>query len=65
MPLDWERACFPGAGRPRDIRAGLRTTSFRTRTVMAFIVDADRVAGIGIFHGGQDYEAALEAGDMD
>ena len=57
---------FPGRGTARDdIRPGLRITSFRKRSVIAFTVDADRVAILGIFHGGQDYEAALEAGDMD
>ena len=57
---------FPGRGTARDdIRAGLRITSFRKRTLIAFTVDAGRVSVIGIFHGGQDYEATLEAGGMD
>lgn len=53
---------FPERGIPRDdIRPGLRITNYRKRTVIAFAVDTDaeRVAILGIFHGGQDYEAAL------
>ena len=58
---------FPARGTARDdIRPGLRITSFRKRPVIAFTVDdADRVAILGIFHGGKDYEAALESGGMD
>ncbi len=43
-----------------DIRPGLRITHYRKRTVIAFEVNADQVAIIGVFHGGQDYEAALQ-----
>ncbi|MCF3948533.1 MULTISPECIES: type II toxin-antitoxin system RelE/ParE family toxin [Acidiphilium] len=43
-----------------DIRPGLRIMNYRKRTVIAFSIEADRVAIIGVFHGGQDYEAALE-----
>lgn len=51
---------FPARGAARDdIRPGLRITSYRRRTVIAFAVEPDRVAIIGVFHGGQDYEAAL------
>jgi plasmid stabilization system protein ParE len=44
-----------------DIRPGLRITNYRKRTVIAFAVDTDaeRVEILGIFHGGQDYEAGL------
>ena len=57
---------FPERGTARDdIRPGLRITSYRKRTVIAFTVDADRVAITGVFHSGQDYEAVLEPEDMD
>ena len=53
-------AVFPHRGLARDdIRPGLRTTSYRKRTVVAFAVLDDVVAVIGIFHGGRDYEAIL------
>ncbi len=45
-----------------DIRSGLRITNYRKRTVIAFAVDteAQQVSILGIFHGGQDYEATLQ-----
>lgn len=55
---------FPHRGLARDdIRPGLRTTSYKKRTVVAFAVLDDVVAIIGIFHGGRDYEASLRATD--
>lgn len=55
---------FPHRGLARDdIRPGLRTTSYRKRTVVAFAVLDDVVAIIGIFHGGRDYEAILRETD--
>ena len=42
-----------------DIRPGLRITSYRRGTVIAFAVDADQVSIIGVFYGGRDYETAL------
>ena len=42
-----------------DIRPGLRITGYRKRVAIAFHVDEERVNIIGIFYGGQDYEAAL------
>ena len=55
---------FPHRGLARDdIRPGLRTTSYRKRTVVAFAVLDDVVAIIGIFHGGRDYEALLRDAD--
>ncbi len=52
---------FPLRGATRDdIRPGLRITSYRKRVVIAFDVDEDQVNIIGIFHGGQDYETALQ-----
>jgi plasmid stabilization system protein ParE len=55
---------FPLAGRARDdLRPGMRTTTFRKRTLIAYEVDessAELVVNIlGVFHGGQDWEAAL------
>jgi toxin ParE1/3/4 len=52
---------LPHRGTPRDdIRPGLRTRPFRRRTVIAYTVETDRVSIIGVFHGGEDYESALE-----
>jgi toxin ParE1/3/4 len=48
-----------------DIRPGLRVTSYRRRVVIAFHPDAERVAIIAVFYGGQDYEASLLEGDGD
>jgi plasmid stabilization system protein ParE len=51
---------FPLRGvRRENVRPGLRIVSYRKRVAIAFDVDADRVNIIGIFYGGQDYEAAL------
>jgi toxin ParE1/3/4 len=51
---------FPRAGRARDdIRPGLRTTAYKKRTVMVYVVLDDVVAVVGIFHGGRNYEAIL------
>ena len=42
---------FPLAGRARDdVRPGMRTVTFKRRTLIAVL---------GVFHGGQDWEAAL------
>ncbi|TCK84238.1 type II toxin-antitoxin system RelE/ParE family toxin [Paraburkholderia sp. BL9I2N2] len=52
---------FPHRGNRRDdIREGLRVTNYRKRVVIAFDVDAEQVSVIGIFYGGQDYEAVLQ-----
>ncbi len=51
---------FPARGNRRDdIRPGLRVIGYRKRVAIAFVVDEDRVNIIGVFYGGQDYEAAL------
>lgn len=51
---------FPYRGNRRDdIRPGLRTTNYRKRTVIAFTVADATISIIGIFHGGQNYEAQL------
>lgn len=42
-----------------DLRPGLRTLGFRRRVTILFEVAADTVNIIGVYYGGQDYEAAL------
>jgi plasmid stabilization system protein ParE len=55
---------FPHRGLARDdIRAGLRSTSYKRRTVVGLRGLDDVVAIIGIFHGGRDYEAILGASE--
>lgn len=57
---------FPHRGTLRhDIRPGLRITHYRKRAVIAFDVDSEQVSIIGVFYGGQNYEAILQdvAGD--
>ena len=51
---------FPNRGTQRDdLRHGLRIVGFRRRGVIAIAVKTNRVFIIGVFYGGQDYEAAL------
>ena len=55
---------FPRAGRARDdVRPGMRTTSFRQRTLIVYEVDESSsglvVNILGVFHGGQNWQAAL------
>ena len=55
---------FPLSGRARDdVRPGMRTTTFKKRTLVAYEVDetaAELVVNIvGVFHGGRDWETAL------
>lgn len=55
---------FPLAGRARDdVRPGMRTSTFKKRTLVAYEVgessDELLVSILGVFHGGQDWEAAL------
>lgn len=51
---------FPHRGTRRDdLRSGLRTLGFRRRVTILFEVADDTVNIIGVFYGGQDYEAAL------
>jgi toxin ParE1/3/4 len=57
-------ATFPFAGRARDdVRPGMRTSTFKKRTVMAYVVDEESdervITVLGVFHGGQDWERAL------
>ena len=42
-----------------DIRPGLRVTNYRKRVTIAFEVDDNCVNILGVFYGGQDYEATL------
>jgi toxin ParE1/3/4 len=55
---------LPLAGKAGDdVRPGMRTTTFRKRTLVAYEVDESFdelvVSILGVFHGGQDWEAAL------
>lgn len=55
---------FPLAGRDRgDIRPGMRTSTFKERTLVAYAVDYSGdevvVSVLGVFSGGQDWESAL------
>lgn len=53
---------FPHRGVCRDdIRQGLRVTSYKGRTVIAYDVSAERVSIIGVFYGGQDYENLFQS----
>ena len=55
-------AMFPMRGRGRDdLLAGLRTTNYRRRVVIAFLVNIEAriVSIVGIYYGGRDYEAIL------
>lgn len=57
-------ALFPHRGVARDdIRPGLRVTHHKGRTIIAYAVDDERhrVTILGVFHGGQDYEATLQS----
>jgi len=51
---------FPHRGAQRDdLRPGLRTVGFRRRVTIAFVAEQATVVIIGVFYGGQDYEAVL------
>lgn len=43
-----------------DVRAGLRITHFKKRTIIAYDVEGTQVSILGIFYGGQDYETLLQ-----
>ncbi len=61
-----EMHTVPNRGTKRDdVRKGLRITNYKRRVVIAFSVDdnALRVTIIGIYYGGQNFEAALESDD--
>ncbi|MCW2481081.1 type II toxin-antitoxin system RelE/ParE family toxin [Candidatus Symbiopectobacterium sp. NZEC135] len=55
---------FPHRGNQRDdILSGLRITNYRSKTVVAFMVEETKqiVTILGIWHGGQDYESHLHS----
>jgi toxin ParE1/3/4 len=55
---------FPERGTRRDeIMPGLRTLGFERRVTIAFTIEGNSVIILGVFYGGQDYEAALRKGD--
>jgi plasmid stabilization system protein ParE len=57
---------FPHRGTLRDdVRPGLRVTHYKKRAVIAFDVTADLVSIIGVFYGGQNFEAALHENEED
>ncbi len=60
---------FPLAGRARDdVRPGMRTTTFRKTTLVAYALDTSNelvVNILGVFHGGQDWEAVLNDDQRD
>ncbi len=56
---------FPERGTKRDdLLKGVRITHYKKRCVIAFKVLQDTVVILGIFYGGQDYEARL-SGEFD
>lgn len=58
---------FPERGTLRDdLLPGLRTVGFRRRVTIAFRVDAASltVAILGVFYGGQDFEAEIASADQ-
>lgn len=61
---------FPLAGRARDdLRAGMRVTTYKKRTTVAYEVDetsGELVVNIlGVFHGGQNWETAFGEEQVD
>jgi toxin ParE1/3/4 len=56
---------FPERSALRNsIRPGLRVTNYKKRVVIAYTIDEEMVSIIGVFYGGQDYEASLQS-DLD
>jgi len=57
---------FPLRGSPRDdIRMGIRTISYKKRTLIAYTVEERQVLILGIYYGGQDYESLIREFDRD
>ena len=55
---------FPHRGTRRDdILPGLRTVGYRRRATIAFEVTEDAVNILGVYYGGQNYEADLRDSD--
>jgi toxin ParE1/3/4 len=56
---------FPRRGTRRDdLRPGLRTVGFKRRVTIVFGVDGDTVTIVGVFYGGQNFEARFR-GDIE
>jgi toxin ParE1/3/4 len=54
-------ATFPYRGRSReDLRPGLRTSVFSRRVMITYDIAEDRLTILGVFYGGQDFEARFE-----
>lgn len=59
---------FPERGTQRDdLLPGLRTIGYRRRVTVAYRVDtlSKMVVILGVFYGGQDFEAEMAQGDLD
>lgn len=57
-------AAFPERGTRRDaIRPGLRTTGYRRRVTIAFVVTDTEVVILRVLYGGRDVEGLLREGD--
>jgi toxin ParE1/3/4 len=57
-------AIFSERGTRRDdLRPGVRVIGYRRRAAIAFTVEPDAVVILGIYYGGQDYEAAFAEPD--
>ncbi|VXC91469.1 Plasmid stabilization system protein (fragment) [Burkholderia sp. 8Y] len=55
---------FPARGVARDdLLPGLQVTHFRKRAIIAYMLEPEGVSIVGVFYGGQDYEAALASDD--
>ena len=55
---------FPQRGTSReDLRPGLRTIGFRRTATIAFSIAEEIVTIVGVFYGGQDFEAVLKDAD--
>lgn len=46
-----------------DIRPGIRIVGFKRRVSIAFTIEDQRVIFLGIFYGGQNFEAILRGDD--
>lgn len=54
-------SAFPERSALHDnIRPGLRVTNYKKRVVIAYTFEDGLVSIIGIFYGGQNYEASLQ-----
>ncbi len=54
-------ADLPGWGAPREeLGPGVRTLAYRRRTVIAYLVKAESVEILGVFHGGRAVVGAFD-----